>query len=72
MGIEEIRLPKAVYSESIIRRGIEGYQKICQISCRPDEDTHVCAISHSLADLELTTHEFMNYLIEIANSGGTR
>ena len=69
MEIEEIRLPKAVYSECVVQKGIEDYQKIFQISCRSDEGAYVCAISHSLADLELTAYEFMNYLIEIANSG---
>lgn len=70
MRNKKIRLPKVIYPENVIKRAVRDYQGICQITCLLTGDAYVCTITNSKADLELTANEFMNYLVEVVNSGG--
>lgn len=63
-----ISFPKAIYSDVTIQRAICDYSPLCRIEMVQDATKYVCCFWDCRVDLQLTIHEFANYLIELSNS----
>lgn len=64
--------PSSLYERRWIAQGIADYQGICTISVQQETEGVRCTFSNSKGGLTLTALEFANYLLELANAGGTQ
>ena len=61
---------RSLYPLAVIEQAARDYADICTISIKPDDTVTRCRFSASKAPLQLTMHEFSNYLIELINERG--
>ena len=59
-------LPSSIYSKKVVHLAVAHYGDICSIRLLESEDGIECLIFDSVVDLQTTTCEFANYLIELS------
>lgn len=60
-----------IYPAHVIHRAISSYKTIATIVAIPNSGSIRCLFISSKYDIDITTKEFGNYLIELINSKGT-
>ncbi len=63
-----IQFDTSLYSADAVLKAIEDYKDIASISCIKSHNKMICSIEHSEYDLDLTAHEFSNYVLGLTVS----
>ncbi len=63
-----INFTASIYDFADIKKAISDYHKICKIKTVESKRSICCTFYDSVADIEITAHEFSNYLIELSNT----